>query len=253
MALHAELRAFSLNELRPCTTRVTTLLGQQLEEHHPATMQVRAPSLKTSVLRSRRRYVQRYERAPRRNVCVQGGDAEERRLKAAQRLAALRAASGKDRVPCKVADGLYIGALGAARNLKALRKAGITHVLNCSPAVPCFFRDHPNEFTYHVVPIFDDDDADLLAHLPPASAFIAAGRRAGGVLVHCYAGQSRSAAFVMGHLVECEGASLVDAFAAVRRARPAARPNRGFLQQLDTYASVLGQQPLGALVERGAH
>ena len=76
--------------------------------------------------------------------------------------------------------------------------------------------------------------------LQAANAFIAEGRAAGGVLVHCYAGQSRSAALVMAYLMATEHKGLVEAWAAVRRARPCARPNSGFLQQLAAYAAELG-------------
>lgn len=74
-----------------------------------------------------------------------------------------------------------------------------------------------------------------------ANAFIAEGRAAGGVLVHCYAGQSRSAALVMAYLMAAEGRDMVTAWAAVRKARPQARPNSGFLRQLAQYATALGR------------
>lgn len=173
---------------------------------------------------------------------------EERQRKAlaAQKLAQLRRAGskGSDRAVCRVADGLFVGGIGAARNLKALRKAGVTHILNCSPAVPCFFRDNPEgAFIYHTVPIFDEASADMMRHVPASNAFIAEGRRAGGVLVHCFAGQSRSAAFVMAHLMAGEGMALGQAWAAVRAARPCAAPNAGFLAQLAAYERALEREP----------
>ena len=75
-------------------------------------------------------------------------------------IAAARARSNKDCMPCRVAPGLYIGGAGAARNLKALRKRGITHVVNAAPAVPCHFKDNPEgAFAYLQLPLFDDPDA----------------------------------------------------------------------------------------------
>ena len=55
----------------------------------------------------------------------------------------------------------------------------------------------------------------------------AQGRRKGGVLVHCYAGQSRSVAFILAYLCACQGLSLPDAYRVVVAARPCARPNAG--------------------------
>ncbi len=164
---------------------------------------------------------------------------------AAQKLALLRKMAGKDKSPCQVLEGLFIGPIGAARNLKGLRKRGITHILNVSPVVPCYFKDNPEgAFTYHLVPIYDDSSVDLLPHLETAVEFISTGRKAGGVLVHCYAGQSRSASFVIAYLVAKEGMSLPEAWATVKKARPCVQPNAGFLRQLAEFEqSVLLHTP----------
>ena len=86
-----------------------------------------------------------------------GAEAEAAALRA---LAALRLRAKKDVLPARVADGLYIGGAGAARNLKALRKRGISHIVNAAPAVPCHFRDNPEgAFEYLALPLFDDPEA----------------------------------------------------------------------------------------------
>lgn len=223
-ALLADVRAFNKEALRPTPEiRVTTLLGELKLESHD-------------------------------EVYTKTDDFEEEERQrlmdaAVQKLALLRKMSGKDKSPCQVLPGLFIGPIGAARNLKALRKRGITHILNVSPIVPCYFRDNPEgAFTYHVVPIYDDSSVDLLPHLEKAVEFIAAGRKAGGVLVHCYAGQSRSASFVIAYLLAKESMSLSEAWTTVRRARPSVQPNQGFLRQLAEYEqSVLLNTPTKAI------
>lgn len=73
-----------------------------------------------------------------------------------------------------MAEGLYIGGAGAARNIKALRKRGITHVVNASPTVPCHFRDNPEGcFEYLALPLFDDPEAGGFLS---AAAILGAGR-----------------------------------------------------------------------------
>ena len=52
------------------------------------------------------------------------------------------------------------------------------------------------------------------------------------MLVHCFAGQSRSVALVLAYLVMERGLRLEDALALVRKARPGACPNAGFMRQL---------------------
>lgn len=106
--------------------------------------------------------------------------------------------------------------------------------------MPCHFKDNPEGcFTYLALPLFDDPEADLLAHLEASNAFIAGAlQRGGAVLVHCYAGQSRSAALVIAHLITSQGLCLMDAWALTRRGRPCAQPNSGFLRQLSAYAKL---------------
>ncbi|RMZ57025.1 hypothetical protein APUTEX25_002257 [Auxenochlorella protothecoides] len=155
---------------------------------------------------------------------------------AISKLQAIRAGAKQDRMPCRVLKGLYVGGIGAARNLRAMRKAGITHVVNASPVVPCFFRDAPEgAVTYLTIPLFDDEEADLLSALPDVVDFIAAARaQGGGVLVHCYAGQSRSVALAIGYLLRTQpGLGVQAALELVRRTRPCARPNAGFMKQLE--------------------
>ncbi|KAK8094176.1 protein-tyrosine phosphatase-like protein [Apiospora hydei] len=52
------------------------------------------------------------------------------------------------------------------------------------------------------------------------------------VLFHCMGGISRSPAVVAYYLMREEGMSLRDALGAIMKARPAMRPNDGFLRQL---------------------
>lgn len=86
--------------------------------------------------------------------------ANEAEAAALRALAAAQAFTKKDCLPCRVAEGLFIGGAGAARNLKALRKRGITAIVNAAPSVPCHFKDCPeDEFEYLVLPLFDDPDA----------------------------------------------------------------------------------------------
>lgn len=138
--------------------------------------------------------------------------------------------------PCKIADGLFIGGVGAARDLKALQALGVTHVLNASPIVPCFHRKH---LRYKAVVVYDDSEEDIAQFFDASAAFIARGRRKGGVMVHCYAGQSRSTTLVLAYLIAHRAMQLDEALDLVKAARPCACPNDGFLQQLEDYAASL--------------
>ena len=145
-----------------------------------------------------------------------------------------------------VAPGLFIGNVRGAKRSKRLQTEGITHVLNCSPMVPCFHRD---KFHYLELEVYDDSDEDISQHFEAAIAFVREGRAAGGVFVHCFAGTSRSAALVAAYLVRDEGMGLEDALATVRRARASVRPNAGFMEQLDRWAREQGRAGWGGGVE----
>lgn len=159
---------------------------------------------------------------------------------AIQQLKNVRQFARADRLPCKISEGLYIGGVGAARNLKALRKCGITHIVNASPVLPNFFAINPKgAFNYFTVPLFDDADADIIEAYALAASFIIEGRKKGATLVHCFAGQSRSAALVLAHLISEERLSLEEAFQKILEARPSIRPNTGFMNQLANYSKEL--------------
>jgi hypothetical protein len=70
------------------------------------------------------------------------------------------------------------------------------------------------------------------------SSFINEGRMRGGCLVHCYAGVSRSATAIIAFLIDTLGLDATAAFEVVKRARPQANPNAGFLQQLKRYEAM---------------
>ena len=84
-----------------------------------------------------------------------------------------------------------------------------------------------------MVDLEDAEDEELLPELPKCCDFIHAARTADQtVFVHCTAGVSRSAAVVVAYIVAAARWTVDDALAALKRARPWVRPNRGFMRQL---------------------
>lgn len=159
-------------------------------------------------------------------------DLDQRRV-AIQKLQLVRRFAHQEREPCAVLPGLYIGPIGAARNLESLQKNGITHVLNASPVIPCF---HKRQLRYKKLLVYDDPDDDIAHFFDESSKFIQKARKKGGVLVHCFAGQSRSAALVVAYLIAYEGLDLGAALHLIKQVRPCAQPNAGFMQQLHAYS-----------------
>jgi protein-tyrosine phosphatase len=79
----------------------------------------------------------------------------------------------------------------------------------------------------------------MLRHLPAAIQFIREGIKSGGVLVHCFAGVSRSATCVIAFLMQEKKLQFDQAFTFVSKKRPVVFPNMGFQQQLLEFQKLL--------------
>ena len=140
--------------------------------------------------------------------------------------------------PAEVAPGLFLGDRKDAKDRAALRRLNIQSIVNCTPpksedpgaGCPSFFE---RELRYLRVPIYDSPAEDAAQHFESVLDFIAGRLHHGGVLVHCNRGVSRSATFVVAHLMKTRGLEPLSALELVRATRPQAEPNVAFLKQLD--------------------
>ncbi|XP_019500672.1 PREDICTED: protein phosphatase Slingshot homolog 3 isoform X3 [Hipposideros armiger] len=132
---------------------------------------------------------------------------------------------------------LYLGSEWNAANLEELQRNRVSHILNMAREIDNFY---PERFIYHNVRLWDEESAQLLPHWKETHSFVEAARAQGTrVLVHCKMGVSRSAATVVAYAMKQYGWSLEQALRHVQELRPIARPNPGFLRQLQTYQGIL--------------
>ncbi|KAK4478022.1 hypothetical protein RD792_017287 [Penstemon davidsonii] len=83
-------------------------------------------------------------------------------------------------------------------------------------------------------------DVNLLPFFDECFAFIDEARTTGGaVLVHCFAGRSRSVTIIVAYLMFKNGMSLSEAMEHVKGKRPVVSPNSGFMLQLADYERYL--------------
>jgi len=131
----------------------------------------------------------------------------------------------------RISDRLFIGSQDVASDVSLLTQYGITHILSVAPVdtLRCPSID------YLVVPVVDLPEEQLSVHFPACFGFIERGIRAGRVLVHCNAGVSRSTAVIIAYLMYRHQRCLAEALRIVKIARPCAKPNEGFLKQLQLY------------------
>eukprot|EP00442_Polarella_glacialis_P010720 CAMPEP_0115154158 /NCGR_PEP_ID=MMETSP0227-20121206/67129_1 /TAXON_ID=89957 /ORGANISM="Polarella glacialis, Strain CCMP 1383" /LENGTH=280 /DNA_ID=CAMNT_0002564983 /DNA_START=76 /DNA_END=919 /DNA_ORIENTATION=+ len=139
----------------------------------------------------------------------------------------------------EVQPNLWLGSLRASQDSEALAERGVTHVLSvgeCNLGARQRMRLQPTEadpLERLLVAVPDESSSRLDRHFTACSSFISEGLKNGGsVLVHCFAGQSRSPTLVAAHLMCVEGWTAAVALEFVQRRRPSVHPNAGFLSQL---------------------
>jgi len=134
----------------------------------------------------------------------------------------------------EIAPNLYLGDVYAAHNSQELKKRNITHIVTCTVGVE---PPYPESFKYMHLKILDCAAETIHDHFEDTTAFISDAISGGGrVLVHCIRGVSRSATIVSAFLMHSEKLSAEEAVERVQLARPVARPNYGFMIQLQMYA-----------------
>ncbi|KAI3979703.1 hypothetical protein MKX01_013798 [Papaver californicum] len=135
----------------------------------------------------------------------------------------------EDNFLCEIEEGLYLSSLGAAYNKDGLKSKNVTHVLTVANILA---TPHPNDFIYKKIDVTDREDTDLTRHFAECFDFIdEAKTKGGGVLVHCFAGKSRSVT-IIAYLMQKQRLSLSQALEHVKSRRPKASPNPGFIRQL---------------------
>ena len=157
-------------------------------------------------------------------------EAQSEKLRSVMRAIMVMRIKQADSDPVEVIPGLFIGSIGAALNKDGLLAAGITHVLCAAGGIKLYF---PETFTYKQVIIGDKINSDMYSHLPGCCNFIGKALKPGGkVLVHCFAGQSRSATVIAAYLMLTRKLNLQAAVELMRSKREQVQPNPGFCAQL---------------------
>ncbi|KAJ1694093.1 hypothetical protein LUZ63_010791 [Rhynchospora breviuscula] len=144
----------------------------------------------------------------------------------------------EDNLPCLIDPGLYLGSVGAALNKDKLKALNITHVLTVARSLQ---PAYPGEFIYKKIDVLDSPETRLEDYFEECINFIDEAISTGGnVLVHCFAGRSRSVTIVVAYLMKKHRMTREVAFSLVISKRSLAAPNSGFMRQLDNFEKLLG-------------
>eukprot|EP00961_Rhodomonas_salina_P050183 674046-Rhodomonas_salina.2 len=124
----------------------------------------------------------------------------------------------------------------------ALKRRGITHILNLSTYDKNPKCHHHGQFEYMILNLPDLPSTNLEQYFPRTNAFISTGRERGGVYVHCMWGMSRGPSTVMAYLIAEQKMDFREALSAVKSVRPQTHPNHGFQRQLEGYVQTMANR-----------
>nr|CCD15809.1 unnamed protein product [Trypanosoma congolense IL3000] len=135
--------------------------------------------------------------------------------------------------PDKVLPFLFIGSVRTAQTQAVYRELLIEYVLTVGRCMEVLLEP---DMRHHTLPVDDVPDENIRSVFDEAFEFIDKARDNGkNVLVHCFAGVSRSATIVVAYMMSRHGYSLDEALELMKNARPEAQPNEGFMNTLRQY------------------
>ncbi|KAL8493750.1 hypothetical protein ACS0TY_024793 [Phlomoides rotata] len=135
-------------------------------------------------------------------------------------------------IPCKEIRKVYVG----GSESEDVSSNGLKSSL--SPDKLLYSLEYAGKdlkFTRMAVPLRDMESENLLDYLDVCLDFIEESRKEGSVLVHCFAGVSRSAAIMTAYLMKSERLSQEDAIESLRQSCESVGPNDGFMEQLKMF------------------
>lgn len=130
---------------------------------------------------------------------------------------------------------VWIGGAEALADLDAMKIDAVVTAVHVDRLSECIIQKHVGPNRAHLrISLHDDPGAPIELYFEQVADFIDAHVRAGhNVLIHCYAGISRSVTLVIAYMLLKLGyRTVAQALDKIRQARPEAGPNSGFMAKL---------------------
>jgi len=135
----------------------------------------------------------------------------------------------------EVLPGLFVGSIHDANDRRNLRRYGISHIIS--------IMDPPKRLQmnkcYLCILAYDYPGENLSQYFSACNNFIHDARlNRKSVLVHCLEGVSRSVTLAVAYIMTVTNLNWQEALKVVRAERCIARPNKGFLKQLEEFQTI---------------
>lgn len=143
--------------------------------------------------------------------------------------------------PVHILPNLYLGNDETAKNRETLEKCGIRYIVNVTSDLPNYFEkseqeemeDGRQQIVYMRIPVDDNCSHNLAQFFPQAISFIEKARNErAAVLVHCWAGISRSVTVCLAYLMYSLRCPLDEAFDRLLKQNGTIAPNFHFMEAL---------------------
>lgn len=133
----------------------------------------------------------------------------------------------------EIIPGLFLGGEEAASDKTKLKEMDVTTILNITDHIPFHYE---SDFTYHRIPITDNLNINIRQYFERTCEIIDnIIENKQKILVHCYAGISRSATIVIAYIMKKNRMTMSEAYQFVEAKRKCISPNIGFCAQLMTF------------------
>ena len=133
----------------------------------------------------------------------------------------------------QITDQIWIGSYGNVSDTRFLKDNHLTHIISCAIELPTPPSDCSGSDRFRVDIIDDIVTPYTIIHFIHAAKklhrWVSRGHK---VIVHCFAGMSRSVSVVIAYFIIHHKMSYVDAFKLVKEKRKQANPHPGFIPLL---------------------
>ena len=136
----------------------------------------------------------------------------------------------------KIDNNIYLGSSINAANYKELKDIGIKCIINVTKAISNYYEDNEDEFDYYRISVEDIENESIINNLDLVYKYIDRQiKKNKKILIHCFAGRSRSAAVVLFYLIKKYNLNIKEAYDLILKKRHVVNINKSFYNEINNY------------------